>query len=326
MNARTPPLPALRAFAAWVRLGSIQAAADELGLTAGAVSHQIRALEKFLDIALVERQGKRWRLTDSGRIYGYQVRQALQDIADVTERLRRRQPHRNTPQVLRVAVLPSFAQGWLLPRLADFMRWHPEVRLHLHGSMQYDDLTEGRLDCAIRFGHGQWPDVQCRPLMGDALMLLASPRLLEAERPESLQSLLQLPLLHASENWSAWLAALPPGDPPLQRLPAWMEFSDSTHLLEAARLGLGVALSRRSIADALLQRHELVAAHPRMCAHSSSYYLLRPQQAPAHAACEAFADWLEGACVRFAAQQDIMAPAASPSARQGGRTPGRRVQ
>lgn len=308
MNARTPPLPALRAFAAWVRLGSIQAAADELGLTAGAVSHQIRALEKFLDIALVERQGKKWRLTDSGRIYGYQVRQALQDIADVTERLRRRQPRRHTAQVLRVAVLPSFAQGWLLPRLADFMRWHPEVRLQLHSSMQYDDLAEGRVDCAIRFGHGQWPEVHSRLLMGDQLMLLASPQLLDAERPAHLQALLQLPLLHASENWSAWLAALPETDPQLQRPPTLMEFTDSTHLLEAARLGLGVALSRRSIADSLLQRRELVPAHPQLCAHSSSYHLLRPLQAPAHAACDAFADWLEGACARFAAQQDMAAP------------------
>ena len=87
-----------------------------------------------------------------------------------------------------------------------------------------------------------------------------------------------------------------------------MEFTDSTHLLEAARLGLGVALSRRSIADSLLQRRELVAAHPQLCAHSSSYYLLRPLQAPAHAACDAFADWLEGACARFAAQQAMAAP------------------
>lgn len=302
MNARTPPLPALRAFAAWVRLGSIQSAADELGLTAGAVSHQIRALEKFLDIALVERQGKKWRLTDSGRIYGYQVRQALQDIADVTDRLRRRS-QRSVPQALRVAVLPSFAQGWLLPRLADFMRWHPEVRLQLHSSMQYDDLTEGRLDCAIRFGHGQWPEVHNRVLMGDRLMLLASPQLLDAERPADLQSLLQMPLLHASENWSAWLATLPETDPKLQRPPTLMEFTDSTHLLEAARLGLGVALSRRSIADSLLQRRELVPAHPQQCAHSSSYYLLRPLQALANTACDAFADWLEGTCARFAAQQ-----------------------
>lgn len=299
MSSRTPPLPALRAFAAWVRLGSVQAAADELKLTAGAVSHQIRALEQFLGVPLIERQGKRWNLTENGRIYGYQVRQALQDIADITDRLRSRQTHHNTPQDLRIAVLPSFAQGWLLPRLADFMRWHPEVRIQLQGSMNYVDLGEGKADCAIRFGHGQWPEVSSRRLMGDQLLLLASPQLLERERPGNLQELLQLPLLHASENWSAWLTSLTETDSQLQRPSTCMEFTDSTHLLEAARLGLGVALSRRSIADTLLQRRELVVAHAHVCAHTSSYYLLRSPQALAHTAYEAFADWIEGMCKRF---------------------------
>jgi LysR family glycine cleavage system transcriptional activator len=295
-------LPALRAFAAWVRLGSVQAAAEELGLTAGAVSHQIRALEQFLDVALIERQGKRWNLTENGRIYGYQVRQALQDIADITDRLRSRRAHDAPPQDLRVAVLPSFAQGWLLPRLPDFMRWHPEVRVHLLGSMNYVDLGEGKADCAIRFGHGQWPEVHARRLMGDQLVLLASPQLLERERPDSLQTTLQLPLLHASENWSAWLASLTESGSLLQRPPTRMEFTDSTHLLEAARMGLGVALSRRSIADQMLQRRELVLAHPHTCEHASAYYLLRAPQAPRHEACDAFADWLEAACARFSAQ------------------------
>lgn len=302
MNPRTPPLPALRAFAAWVRLGSVQAAAEELKLTAGAVSHQIRALEEFLDVALIERQGKRWSLTENGRIYGYQVRQALQDIADVTDRLRSRRAHGAPPQDLRVAVLPSFAQGWLLARLPDFMRWHPQVRIHLQGSMNYVDLGEGKVDCAIRFGHGQWPEVNSRRLMGDRLVLLASPQLLERERPASLQEVLQLPLLHASENWSTWLAALTGTDSHPQRPPTRMEFTDSTHLLEAARLGLGVALSRRSVADQLLQRRELVLAHPHSCEHASAYHFLRAPQAPRHEACEAFLDWLEGACTRFAAQ------------------------
>jgi LysR family glycine cleavage system transcriptional activator len=168
MTARTPPLPALRAFAALVRLGSIGAAAEELSLTQGAVGHQIRALEGFLDIQLVERSGRRLSLTEEGRAYGYQVRQALADIADATERLKRRQRPRET-QLLRVSVLPSFAHGWLLARLAGFCRLHPHVRLTFHGSMAYVDLNEGKVDCAIRFGHGQWPDVVTRPLMNDRL-------------------------------------------------------------------------------------------------------------------------------------------------------------
>lgn len=302
MTGRSPPLPALRAFAAWVRLGSVAAAAEELKLTAGAVSHQIRALETFLDVALIERQARRWVLTEAGRIYGYQVRQALQDIVDVTERVRGH--GRRTPtQDLRVAVLPSFANGWLLPRLQDFMRWHPLVRLHLLGSMAYADLDQGQVDCAIRFGHGRWPEADVQALMGDTLLLVAAPGLLGPEPPQSLQALLQLPLLHASENWAAWLADLVEGGHGVHRPASRMAFTDSTHLLEAARLGLGVALTRRSIADQMLQRRELVQAHPHECPHASGYYLLRPPAAPAHAAREAFADWLQGVCARFARTQ-----------------------
>jgi LysR family glycine cleavage system transcriptional activator len=306
MTGRAPPLPALRAFAAWVRLGSVNAAAEELKLTPGAVSHQIRALEEFLDVPLIERNGRRWTLTDTGRIYGYQVRQALQDIVDVTERVRSHRPIQQT-QDLRVAVLPSFAHGWLLPRLADFTRWHPHVRLQLHGSMDYVDLNEGQVDCAIRFGHGRWPEAEVRPLMGDSLVLLAAPSLLGPEPPQTLQEVLQLPLLHASENWASWLADLSEAHSGVQRPPAQMTFTDSTHLLEAARQGLGVALSRRSIADNLLQRRELITAHAHECAHASAYYLLLPPGSAKHPAREAFADWLQGTCARFAQRHALSA-------------------
>lgn len=300
MTGRAPPLPALRAFAAWVRLGSVNAAAEELQLTPGAVSHQIRALEEFLNVPLIERNGRRWTLTDTGRIYGYQVRQALQDIVDVTERVRSQRHAQAHTQDLRVAVLPSFANGWLLPRLADFTRWHPKVRLQLHGSMDYVDLSEGQVDCAIRFGHGRWPEAEVRPLMGDSLLLLASPTLLGPEPPQTLKQLLQLPLLHASENWATWLADVPEAHSGVQRPASHMSFTDSTHLLEATRLGMGMALSRRSIADQLLQRRELVQAHAHECAHASAYYLLLPKVSGKHPARDAFADWLQGACSRFA--------------------------
>jgi LysR family glycine cleavage system transcriptional activator len=300
MTGRAPPLPALRAFAAWVRLGSVSAAAEELQLTPGAVSHQIRALEEFLSVPLIERNGRRWTLTDTGRIYGYQVRQALQDIVDVTERVRSLRPAQAHTQDLRVAVLPSFANGWLLPRLADFTRWHPQVRLQLHGSMDYVNLNEGQVDCAIRFGHGRWPEAEVRPLMGDSLLLLAAPSLLGPEPPQTLQQVLQLPLLHASENWATWLADVPEAHSGVQRPASHMSFTDSTHLLEATRLGMGVALSRRSIADQLLQRRELVQAHAHECPHASAYCLLLPQVSGKHPARDAFADWLQGACARFA--------------------------
>jgi len=136
--------------------------------------------------------------------------------------------------------------------------------------------------------------------MGDSLLLLASPTLLGPEPPQTLKQLLQLPLLHASENWATWLADVPEAHSGVQRPASHMSFTDSTHLLEATRLGMGVALSRRSIADQLLQRRELVQAHAHECAHASAYYLLLPKVSGKHPARDAFADWLQGACSRFA--------------------------
>ena len=305
MTSRTPPLPALRSFAALVRLGSIGAAAEELSLTQGAVAHQVRALEGFLEVQLVERTGRRLVLTEQGRIYGYQVRQALDDLAAATENTKRRSKAKDGEQVVRVSLLPSFAQGWLLPRLQDFCRLYPQVRLAFHGSMEYVELNSGTVDCAIRFGHGNWSDAVIRPLMSDTLLLVAAPGLLGERQPQKLDQVLQLPLLHSSENWAAWISSMPSTDAPLHRPQSRMEFTDSTHLLEAARLGMGVALTRRSIADNLLQRGELVQAFKHTCVHSSNYYALLPTAAEVSLPTEQFLAWLQVACTRFRSQANV---------------------
>jgi LysR family transcriptional regulator, glycine cleavage system transcriptional activator len=299
MSSRLPPLPALRAFAALAKLGSVSAAADALSLTHGAVAHQVRALEAFLGVTLVERRGRQLGLTDAGRIYGYQVRQTLDDLADVTERLKhgRRATDERT---LRIAVLPSFAHGWLVPRLAGFRRRFPRARLALHASMGFVDLEAANVDCAIRFGHGRWPGVVTQRLMGDTLVLVASPTLLGTRGTPELEALLKLPLLEASESWSSWLSSLP-SPPRAPRPPARIEFTDSTHLLEAARASLGIALTRRSIADGLLQRGELVLAHSHACEHASSYFALTRPMPRADAALDGFVEWLQRECARFGA-------------------------
>lgn len=298
MAIRMPPLPALRAFAALVEHTSIQSAAEALNLTHGAVGHQIRALERHLGVQLVARQGRRLSLTDAGRIYGYQVRQALRDIGEATQRVQG--PERKKPEgALHVAVLPSFLQGWLLPRLAGFCKRHPKIRLHWHASMSYVQLDDERVDCAIRFGHGNWPEVTAQRLMQDRLILVAAPSLLGHTCAASLKQLLKWPLLHASESWSGYWATLPEELRALQVPPPRMVFDDSTHLLEAARLGMGVALTRLSIADKLLRERQLVQAWPHRGEHTSAYYALSPRQAAPHPARDVFLDWLGQECARY---------------------------
>jgi LysR family transcriptional regulator, glycine cleavage system transcriptional activator len=302
MSSRTPPLPALKAFAALVQCGTVAAAAETLSLTQGAVGHQIRALEAFVGQALVTRDGRRMQLTEAGRIYGYQVRQALDDIAEATERLSHRSERVSVQDGhVRLAVLPSLAQGWLLPRLGRFRRMHPGIRLTLEASMSLVDLGRGKAEAAIRFGHGHWPQLHATPLLADRLLLLAAPGQVASDA--SLDVILRGPLLHASESWSAWLASV--GDDGLGLRPARpaMVFTDSTHLLEAARLGLGVALSRQCIADAALAQGELVQVHPHAALHTSRYYWVLANDTPENAARDVFAAWLFEECERYGVER-----------------------
>lgn len=302
VSSRTPPLPALRAFAALVERGSIAAAADALSLTQGAVGHQIRALEDFVEQPLISRQGRRLVLTEAGRIYGYQIRQAIDDISEATERLKQA-PERATAQSghIRIAALPSFVQGWLLSRLKRFRYLYPDIRLTLEASMSLVELGRGKVDAAIRFGHGRWPDVSAAPILHDRLVLVAAPGYLAGGT--SLAKVLRGQLLHASESWSAWLASVGDEGVGLRPARAAMLFTDSTHLLEAARLGMGVALTRQSIADAALARGDLVLAHTHAALHSSHYYWVTPTESTHSLPLKVFSSWLFGECERYAMEQ-----------------------
>lgn len=303
-----PPLAALRVFAAFVRLGSVRATAEALNLTDGAVTYQLHAIETFLGMRLLVRQGRHLQLTEDGRAYGYRVRQALDDITDATHELVRPQagPARQRP--LRVALLPSFAQGWLLPRLAAFARAHPDIDLMLEAGVATVDLEAARVDCAIRFGLGRWPGVVSSPLMGDRLLLVRSAGPAGAESSgEPDDGLGRLRRLHSSENWGAWAASAGLTEAVGSEQTSW-NFNDSSHQLEAARLGLGVALTRRSIAEVLLRQGQLVKAHPHEMAHPSAYYLLRPAGRPCAGAVADFADWLQQACAAYARDVGLPTP------------------
>ncbi|MGQ5524067.1 LysR substrate-binding domain-containing protein [Chitinimonas sp. PSY-7] len=290
MSTMLPPLPALRSFVAVAKLGSVGAAAEELHVTHGAISHQVHALEDYLGVPLVNRSGRRTSLTEEGRIYAYQIRQALDDMAAATERMRQQGP----VQQLRVAVLPSFAMHWLVPRLPTLLQGG--MRISLSASTALVDFENELVDCAIRFGHGQWPDLHCERLMGDTLLLVASPKLFPKGIPDSVTDILTAPILQANENWATWLAA---GNIELPRSVPLMEFTDSTHMLEAARRGLGVALTRRSIAAGLLADGELIQLTDIEVAHSSSYYLVWPHRSHKLARMLRFLDWLHTQVTHF---------------------------
>ncbi len=285
MTSRIPPLSALKAFEAMARLERVNAVAKELHLTHSAVSHQLKALEELVGIALFDRSARQLTLTEAGRTYAYQVRQSLDELSQATQQLTK-PAHED---VLSIAVLPSFAIHWLIPRLADFRQTYPNVVLSLHAGLAFIEFERNRIDGALRFGHGQWPNLQTEHLMDDSLVLVASPALVGHQSFKTFKSFKKYPLLHSGESWSTWLKSAHLEDEPPA---ANMVFTDSTHLLEAAKWGMGIALTRRSIANGLIQQGLLRCLSPIEPVHSSSYYLVWPYRSKPHPMLKKFRDWL----------------------------------
>src|SRR6201985_1344538 len=152
MHPHLPPLNALKAWEAAARHKSFTRAAEELCVTQGAVSHQVKALEAELGIKLFNRERQRLIITDAGRDYLSVVRDALERIAMGTERLVQRQ----SSGMLTVSTSPDFAAKWLVPRLGRFAEAHPAIDLRVSATMHHVDFAREDVDLAVRHGAGNW--------------------------------------------------------------------------------------------------------------------------------------------------------------------------
>src|SRR5438034_9070067 len=153
MRRRLPQLNALKAFEAAARHVSFTRAAEELCVTQGAVSHQVKGLESELGIKLFNRERQRLVITGAGRDYLAVVRDALDRIAVGTERLVQRQ----TSGVLTVSTSPDFAAKWLVHRLGAFSAAHSDIDLRVSATLHRVDFAREAVDLAIRHGDGNWP-------------------------------------------------------------------------------------------------------------------------------------------------------------------------
>ena len=173
MLRRLPPLNALKAFEAAARSESFTRAAEELSVTQGAVSHQVKALEATLGIKLFVRERQRLAITDAGRDYLAVVRDALDRIAVGTERLLQRQ----TSGVLTVSTSPDFAAKWLVHRLDRFAEAHPGIDLRVSATTHAVDFAREEVDLAVRHGDGHWAGLDVVRLWSEQLFPVCSPKL-----------------------------------------------------------------------------------------------------------------------------------------------------
>src|SRR5438132_2545858 len=204
MLRRLPPLNALKAFEAAARHESFTRAAEELCVTQGAVSHQVKALEAELGIKLFNRERQRLIITEAGREYLIVLRDALDRIAVGTERLIQRQ----TSGVLTVSTSPDFAAKWLVNRLGRFAEAHPSIDLRISATLHHVDFAREDVDLAVRHGDGNWPGLDVIRLSSEQLFAVCSPKLLAGRNRLARPSdVLKFPLLHLADRkaWTRWL-------------------------------------------------------------------------------------------------------------------------
>src|SRR5207302_2079863 len=200
MRPRLPSLNALKAFEAAARHESFTRAAEELCVTQGAVSHQVKALEAELAIKLFTRERQRLVITEAGRDYLNVVRDALDRIAIGTERLLQRQ----SAGVLTVSTSPDFAAKWLVHRLGYFAEAHTGIDLRVSATLHHVDFTREEVDLAVRHGDGNWAGLAVVRLCSEQLFPVCSPKLASGRNRISRASdLLKFPLLRL-DDWKIW--------------------------------------------------------------------------------------------------------------------------
>jgi LysR family transcriptional regulator, glycine cleavage system transcriptional activator len=290
LSAKSPrrlPLASLRVFVATAEQLSFSRAAGMLGVTIGAVSMQIRALEEYLRAPLFRRRGRVVQLTGEGERLLPKVRDGLAQLERAIDEAR--VDSRTGP--LMVSMLASFLQQWLLPRLPDFNEKHPDIDLRLHTSASLVDFLRTEVQIAIRFGTGQWPMLQAEKLLDEWLVPVCSPKLLAKHGPVSTQAdLKKYRLLHStSEPWRAWTDG-PTLD--IEWAPSGATFDDSVAVIRAAEAGQGLVLARWTLVEREIESGRLVVASKKIVPTDRAYYFVCPKSYCTVEKVDAFRTWV----------------------------------
>jgi LysR family glycine cleavage system transcriptional activator len=263
-----PPLRALTAFEAAARLGSFRLAADELGITRSAVSHQIRTLEENLGIELFRRDARRAALSQQGQVYYPAVRDAFDQIEAQTQLLR---PQRGDNE-LTLQVYVTVALKWLIPRLHDFERRFPDMKVKLSTAYFDWDFDQGHVDAAFILARNRSAQHYYRTLFSSRLTPVCSPKLMEGDSPlRSPEDLRRHKLLYvytAEEDWRIWLEAA--GVRGIE-LSDRLAFDSYILAQEAAVEGRGVAMTIGPFAREEIASGRLVQPFPLKVPHRHSW-------------------------------------------------------
>ena len=285
----TPPsLSAARAFEAAGRTLNFTRAAEELGQTQGAISHQVRELELRLGVRLFERGARGLELTEAGRRYLPFVQDALDRLRSGEELVR----GSGRAGVLTVSVSPNFATKWLVPRLGGFLKSHPDLDLRISAATQHVDFGRHDIDLAVRHGDGNWPDLHVVRLCAEEMFPVCSPAFLRAGKPlRSPRELIGRILIHDRDRtrWSEWLKAFGVADAVGEHGPV---FDQTALAIDAAVAGQGIALARSALAALDLTAGRLVRPVPQALPAEFAYWIVCRKSVAETPKIKRFRNWL----------------------------------
>ena len=294
MKRNLPPLNSLRAFESAARNLSVSLAAAELSVSPAAISHQIRLIEDFIGMPVLERAGRGIALTDAGRAAlvhiqgGFAQFQSAMDAIDAL----------GETGTLNVSVAPSFASKWLLPRLHEFQTLHPQIDVNVSASVQLVDFTRDSVDVAIRYGGGSYAELHSEKLLAESVYPVCSPDLLTSTTGlKSLGDLANQTLLHddspdndpSCPGWDHWLRAAGHGEIDTARGP---RFNQASLVLESAILGRGIALAKSTLAGSDVKAGRLVRLFSTEVPVNFAYYLVAPKSKLNLPKVSHFREWL----------------------------------
>jgi LysR family glycine cleavage system transcriptional activator len=291
-----PPTANLQAFEAVARRRSFALAAAELHVTASAISHQVARLESQLGVRLLERSAHGVRLSAAGEQYLSRVAAALTAIGAATDDVQQ-----GVANSLYVHSSPSIATLWLMPRLPAFAQANPAIAMNLSAAHVHSDFALGPADLDIRYGVPRWPDLVVEPLFEERILPLASPAFIRAHRLKRIEQLLEAPLIQSNVNvvqWTDWFSSFSDKRPPTRFA---LRFDRAQMALDAAVLGLGVALESAVIAGRHLNEGKLRPVFGfEKAVRVKAHFVVYPARHAKRPPVEAFLAWVHAEAARTA--------------------------
>lgn len=302
MRRKIPNTGALVAFEAAARHESFTKAAEDLAMTQSAICRQISSLEAYLGVPLFQRTRRGVRLTEAGMAYSRQVSATLETVEQDTLSI---MAHQGRGATLELAVVPTFATQWLMPRLANFIAAHADITVNLTTRTRAFLFADTQFDAAIYFGDAHWPGTEAHYLMRENVVPVCSPRLMKSlskpGKPVSPETIAGLPLLQQGTRPYAWRHWFESAGVKAANDLAGPRYELFSMLAQAARNDIGVALIPPMMIEDELADGRLMIACAHTYASSHAYYLMAPEQKAGMPALRTFAEWLTAQAAQYRA-------------------------